>query len=61
MSHSEKCPVCQGSGQLMNMNPQITAGYYTTTCNGCNGKGWITVEDSTPPLHWSRFPCENWS
>jgi len=35
MSHAEQCPVCKGSGKL-----QLDA-----TCHGCDGKGWIAVDD----------------
>lgn len=45
-NHSERCPICRGTGKL-------TVDYQTTTsdnygnkvCNGCNGRGWITVSD----------------
>lgn len=36
MSHAERCPVCNGSGK-----------YEEKECHGCNGKGWITVEDKS--------------
>ena len=57
MSHSEICPVCNGTGifrviryeQLGTPHPFVsgpTFKYYNENpCHGCNGKGWITVED----------------
>ncbi len=35
MAHSEKCPVCEGNGK-----------YEKKDCHGCNGKGWITIQDN---------------
>jgi hypothetical protein len=37
MSHAEKCPVCEGSGK-----------YEKAQCHGCEGKGWVTVQDDQP-------------
>ena len=34
-SHAEKCPICNGEGQLTGIR----------TCYGCDGKGWVTVYD----------------
>lgn len=34
-SHVEKCPICNGEGQLAGI----------ITCYGCDGKGWVTVYD----------------
>ena len=56
MSHSEICPVCGGTGifecvqyeQLNAPYPFVTGpikSYSKRTCHGCQGKGWITVED----------------
>lgn len=33
--HSEKCPICSGSGQVKDTQP----------CYGCDGRGWIEVND----------------
>lgn len=35
MAHSEICPVCGGSGEAKT----------GATCKGCEGKGWVTVQD----------------
>ena len=46
MSHSERCPVCYGSGKVT--PPQDT---YSTAvpqpikCYGCGGLGWVVVDD----------------
>lgn len=32
---AQKCPVCNGFGTLKNG---------TLTCHGCNGKGWVVVD-----------------
>ena len=49
MAHAERCPVCNGSG-VVNKNQSV---YYTggdeETCHGCNGMGWVTVQDNTYP------------
>lgn len=56
MSHSEICPICKGSGKSVYINyfvshfsyfpfTSVPMLYKETTCNGCNGKGWIAVQD----------------
>lgn len=56
MCHSEICPVCGGTGvyklvkyrQLGTPYPFVSGPieYYSEkTCHGCQGKGWITIED----------------
>jgi uncharacterized membrane protein len=42
MAHAEKCPVCYGFGKLGNDNQRDCSG---KPCHGCNGKGWVTVQD----------------
>jgi hypothetical protein len=42
MAHAEKCPVCYGFGKLGNDNQRDCSG---KTCHGCDGKGWVTVQD----------------
>jgi len=46
MAHSEICPVCQGKGKLE--DKQVTHG--EKTCHGCNGRGWVEVQDSGFPF-----------
>jgi len=42
MRHGEQCPVCFGKGKLKKGLPGSDK---TFTCHGCNGKGWIEVQD----------------
>ena len=44
MSHSEKCPICQGTGRLPNDGKTSDA-----TDKICHGLGWITVYDKMFP------------
>ena len=47
MSHSEKCPVCGGSGKYKSLElPMLKE----ETCHGCGGAGWVTVQDT--PIFW---------
>ncbi len=32
MAHSEKCPICSGTGK-----------YEKENCHGCGGRGWIVI------------------
>ena len=40
--HAEKCPVCNGTGQVKKA-PIGGGACRATSCHGCDGKGWITV------------------
>lgn len=41
MSHAEKCPVCKGKEKKPD-------------CQGCNGKGWVTVSNiPVSQLDWT--------
>lgn len=51
MSHAEKCPVCNGKGKVKD-DQKLTADALKT-CYGCQGMGWVTVQDSHP-WNWSR-------
>ena len=42
--HAEKCPVCEGSGQVL-LNIYNSAGVVYKICHGCIGVGWVTVKD----------------
>ena len=60
MSHSEICPVCNGSGKYIKPNdPKITGNInIEVTCHGCQGAGWIEVgkKDLPRPLSlWSSI------
>ena len=41
--HSEKCPVCEGSGYIHIPCDNIPCEKERKSCHGCNGKGWIEV------------------
>ena len=47
MSHAEKCPVCEGAGRLPDGKGE-TSSARGKDCNGCGGKGWVTVDDGSP-------------
>ena len=56
MAHAEKCPICNGTGNLAKeMYP-----YEGTrqSCHGCNGKGWVEVADAPPVGSWPWRPNE---
>ncbi len=44
MSHAESCPVCCGEGKTQARTygdpPK------KVTCHGCNGRGWVEVQDN---------------
>lgn len=47
--HAEICPVCKGTGKYIEYNKykEVTfIPYIEKTCHGCNGKGWVTIEDN---------------
>jgi DnaJ-class molecular chaperone len=64
MNHTEICPVCKGSGKVRMFDGYLVAedaahvkGEEEKTCHGCNGKGWVTVENyfcprPMPPHEW---------
>ena len=66
MSHSEVCPICHGKGELTTYDESSTGNRTTKTCHGCNGKGWITVEDNYPkpyqpyPPPNPYYPGKDW-
>lgn len=46
MSHAEVCPVCKGSGKVFSSSSNTTATSIQETCHGCDGDGWIIVDDN---------------
>lgn len=65
MSHAERCPVCFGSGKVRPVAD--CTGRTEVSCYGCDGKGWVTVQDSDTfwwrPLWWDErpyFPQPDW-
>lgn len=47
MAHAEKCPVCDGSGQVHGPSSRDTA---LRECHGCSGRGWVEVSDPEPKV-----------
>jgi len=41
---ADLCPVCNGKGVIYGVAE--SGAYPTTTCYGCNGKGWVEVSES---------------
>ena len=39
------CPVCMGEGKLTDQ-PAASTGDNLKTCQGCGGKGWVTVPET---------------
>ena len=50
MTHAEKCPICHGRGkltyQLYYGESFTSGGMIDHMCHGCNGKGWVEVNDN---------------
>lgn len=65
MSHSELCPVCKGSGKIIKDNPSTTSNIPSTEiCHGCNGLGWVTVQDNNQqmfPVPYYPLPYYPWA
>ena len=40
------CPVCNGKGVVYGVAE--SGAYPTQTCYGCNGKGWVEVNEDFP-------------
>ena len=63
-----KCPVCDGSGKVKDpdYDSDTTAGKQgNVTCHGCNGKGWVEVNEDYQfvpvnpypyPKPWDNYP-----
>ena len=51
MYHAEICPVCQGTGEYPNPNKG------TLTCHGCEGDGWIEVNNDPIGYRPQPYDC----
>lgn len=48
MSHTEKCPVCDGSGKIYEKSSERSSGFIVTrTCCDCNGTRCMKTGNST--------------
>lgn len=50
MAHAETCPLCNGIGTSLDICGN------TTTCHGCDGAGWVSVEDAVPFQTYPLYP-----
>ena len=62
--HAEKCPVCDGEGKI---ESELRPLCEPKECHGCNGKGWIEVQDESqqmvvyiPQPYQPYIPYEPW-
>lgn len=55
MAHAEKCPVCNGTGKTIEANEDKNL-----KCHGCNGLGWITVNDGHNWYPQPYIPVNPW-
>ena len=69
MSRAQKCPVCGGTGKIVDQDDgPSTAAPQPRTCHGCGGKGWVQVGRDDPPAApwplptwpWDRHPLYPW-
>jgi len=44
MSHTEMCPVCQGTGRVQENGLSGTE-IIEVDCHGCNGRGWVVPKE----------------
>ena len=58
MARAEICPVCSGTGVYPKLDPDDKTQVTPNLCHGCQGKGWISVEDTYPPYYpyYPYFP-----
>lgn len=45
MAHAEVCPVCKGTAVYPPYDTTVAPAGPQAKCHGCNGKGWVAVED----------------
>jgi len=43
MARAVVCPICSGTGTIVEGGYATTAGPLKKTCHGCGGKGWVEV------------------
>lgn len=48
------CPVCNGTGDYPNLAKN------TLTCHGCNGKGWVEVQEDLSVIYYSPVWYPTW-
>ena len=61
MTHAETCPICWGKGKLQEHGCTAVD---NKTCHGCNGQGWVSVQDepqtllpwAIPGYPWLHYP-----
>ncbi len=53
MTHAETCPVCGGKGKIQELGSTAVD---NKICQGCDGKGWVSVQDNNVPS-WLYEPC----
>ena len=51
MAHAETCPICGGTGKFRYplLDGSSSATPLESTCHGCGGLGWVTVQDRDRP------------
>jgi len=47
MAKAQLCPVCQGEGK-----------YKGKKCHGCDGRGWVQVDEQVPVWLFSSKPVQ---
>lgn len=45
-NEAQLCPICMGKGTIQNR--MVDATDTTDRCHGCDGKGWVVVEQPGP-------------
>lgn len=66
MAHAEICPVCEGIGRIKELNDgtinkiELSLPINARVCHGCDGKGWVTVEDEVVEKMESEKKVKTW-